>query len=288
MAKTADVATGFHGDKLYQQRARQVLPILVRQAQSANPVYYETLAQEVGMPNPRNLNYPLGCIGEALNDLAREWDEEIPHIQSMVINRQTNLPGPGFDAFLTSRGYSWENSRERRAIIEEYWAKVCAYSYWGEVLEDLRLRPTANNVPELIKRAGHWGAGGEGPDHLALKEFVAKNPQLLGLNAADTLSEIEHCLPSGDSIDVLFETRARLIGVEVKPASSPKEDVTRGLFQCVKYRAVLQARARFTHDHRLISSVLILGGPLPHELIPLRNSLKVEVREKVIVPGAVN
>ena len=50
MGKTAEIATGFFGDKLYQQRARMVLPILVRQAQADKPIYYSTLAQEVGMP----------------------------------------------------------------------------------------------------------------------------------------------------------------------------------------------------------------------------------------------
>ena len=55
------------GDKLYQQRARVVLPILIRQAFAATPIYYSALAQEAQIPNPRNLNYVLGCIGKPLN-----------------------------------------------------------------------------------------------------------------------------------------------------------------------------------------------------------------------------
>ena len=71
MVKTAEVAREFHGPKLYQARARAVLPILVRQAEAQQPVFYEALAQEVEIPNPRNLNYPLGCIGTTLNEMAQ-------------------------------------------------------------------------------------------------------------------------------------------------------------------------------------------------------------------------
>jgi hypothetical protein len=280
MAKTAEIATGFHGDKLYQQRAREVLPILVRQAQAHQPIYYETLAQEVGMPNARNLNYPLGCIGDALTDLSTEWGEDIPHIQAIVMNRQTDLPGPGFDEFLKQRGYKWNNRRERRAIIEEYWARVFAYPYWPDVLNDIGIPPTTTDIARTIEKAGHTGGAGEGPEHLALKEFVAQSPLLFGL-AHNDIGETEHCLPSGDSIDVYFQTSRKLLAVEVKPASSPKEDITRGLFQCVKYRAVVKARARFFNDRRDVAAYLALGGGLPTELVPLRNSLGIEVFDNV-------
>ena len=49
---------------------------------------------------------------------------------------------------------------------------------------------------------------------------------------------------SGDSLDVLFFDSNRRIAVEVKGASAPVGEVIRGLFQCVKYEAVLDAEAR--------------------------------------------
>lgn len=120
MSETYRIASGFFGDKLYQQRAREALPILVRQAKAATPIYYEDLAAEMGMPNPRNLNYPLGCIGDALNELSKQWGRDIPHIQTIVRNRQTDLPGPGFDGFLEQQGHSWSSAQERRALIQTY------------------------------------------------------------------------------------------------------------------------------------------------------------------------
>lgn len=281
MAKTTEIATGFHGDKLYQQRAREVLPILVRQAEARQPIFYEALAQEVGMPNPRNLNYPLGCIGRKLNDLAGEWDDGIPPIEALVVNQHTRFPGPGFNGFLTEQGETWSNERERRALIEQYWARIYAYPYWREVLEELRIKPTPDRVASIVEKAGHTAGGGEGPDHLALKNFICNNPHLVGLNVGDPRGQREYCIPSGDSIDVAFCQKRRVHAVEVKPASSPVTDIARGLFQCVKYRAVLQALAGYEHDRRPVSVCLALGGQLPNELVPLRNSLGIKVFENV-------
>jgi hypothetical protein len=50
------VTTIMSGDKLYQERARRAMPILVRQALASQPIYYSDLAEELGMSNPRNLN----------------------------------------------------------------------------------------------------------------------------------------------------------------------------------------------------------------------------------------
>ena len=161
MAKTAEIATGFFGNKLYQRRAREVLPILVRQAKAGQPIYYEDLANEVDMPNPRNLNYPLGCIGDALNDVSDEWEDKIPHIQALVRNQHTDLPGPGFDGFLEAKGERWSNPKERRAIIEGYGARIAAYPYWDDVLDALKLAPTPTDLTPIIAQAGRRGGGRE-------------------------------------------------------------------------------------------------------------------------------
>jgi len=60
---TAKISAPISGEKLYQERARAALPLLVRQAQAGAPIFYSDLADELGMPNPRNLNYVLGSIG---------------------------------------------------------------------------------------------------------------------------------------------------------------------------------------------------------------------------------
>jgi hypothetical protein len=280
VAKPAEVARDFHGPKLYQQRARVVLPILVRQARARHPLFYEGLAREVGMPNPRNLDYPLGCIGRTLNELGEAWRRDLPPIEALVVNRATGLPGPGLDGFLTSKGETWSNAAERRTAIERQWAGIYWFPYWSEVLEALGVREAPDPAGAIISQAGGQG-GGEGPDHLALKLFVSQNPHLVGFVESKAAPSIEHDLPSGDCVDVVFANVRRIHAVEVKPARAARTDIARGLFQCVKYRAVLQALAGYENDSRAISVCLALGGPLPNVLIPLRNTLNIDVYENL-------
>lgn len=75
------------GNKLYQQRARMALPILIRQAEGQEPISYSNLALELGMPNPRNLSDVLGCIGETIEYLNKKKKQKIPPIQCLVVNK---------------------------------------------------------------------------------------------------------------------------------------------------------------------------------------------------------
>ncbi len=138
MAEAAATAKNMFGDQLYQSRARAALPILVRQAATRHPIYYEHLANELGMPNPRNLDYVLGSVGTTLNELSRKrgWSK-IPHIQSLVINQQRKVPGGGFDGFLAGkmREYRTLSLADRRAYLAGYWHEVFAYPYWQDVLD---------------------------------------------------------------------------------------------------------------------------------------------------------
>ncbi|MBU0484541.1 MAG: hypothetical protein KKB30_08525 [Proteobacteria bacterium] len=89
--ETALIAEPLTGNKLYQQRARLAIPVLIRQAQAEQPITYEDLARELEIPNPRNLNYVLGSIGNALNNLAEVWEEKIPPLQCLVVNKVSGL-----------------------------------------------------------------------------------------------------------------------------------------------------------------------------------------------------
>lgn len=90
MTDTAKVAEPLSGDKLYQQRARSALPLLVMQAISSTPIIYEDLAHELQMPNPMNLNYVLGSIGQTLLNLSQYWGIEIHTSYSMLGCKQKN------------------------------------------------------------------------------------------------------------------------------------------------------------------------------------------------------
>lgn len=71
--------------------------------------------------------------------------------------------------------------------------------------------------------------------------------------------------------------------MEVKSRKSSNDDLARGLFQCVKYQAVLKAWRAFECDEADVCVILALEDTLPRSLQGLRNSLGVHVVESVIV-----
>ena len=90
---------------LYQRRAFSALPLLVRQAEAGQTIHYEHLTRELGMPNPRNLNYVLGSIGTSLRNLGQLWGQEIPAVQALVTNKASGLRAP-YTATQTAAGAS--------------------------------------------------------------------------------------------------------------------------------------------------------------------------------------
>jgi len=279
---TAKISEPISGDKAYQVRARAALPLLVRQAQAGVPVFYSDLAEELGMPNPRNLNYVLGSIGQSLERLSKAWETKVPPIQCLVINKSTGLPGEGVGWFLVKKeDFSALPLRQKRAIVEAELQYVFSYPGWKKVLKALALKPTTSDFSPIVTKASGGYGGGESEAHKALKKYVAQNPQAIGLKVNTQVGVIEYSLPSGDSLDVSFNGKAVWVAAEVKSAISAEADIARGLFQCVKYRAVMEAVLLSESRPQNARALLVLESSFPQSLVPLRNILGVEVIEGI-------
>lgn len=271
--------SAFKGDELYQRRGRQALPILIRQAVAAQTLTYGELAAELDMPNPRNLNFVLGSVARALVDLSEEWGEPIPRLTAIVVDKYTELPSDGIVEFFDEpERYLRAPTEQRRLIVDRLLSDVYLYARWAEVLQRWSLAP----FPPVDRKASHWvGGRPESAAHLALKAFVAENPGIVDLPRRAAPGRIEEYLPSGDEVDVFFDVPGRQVGVEVKTAAAPEEELVRGLYQCVKYEAVMRARQKAAKSSADVQVFLVLGGSLPPSLLPLRNVLGVRVIEKV-------
>jgi len=69
--------------------------------------------------------------------------------------------------------------------------------------------------------------------------------------------------------------------VEVKSALSSEADIVRGLFQCVKYRAVLEAQQASEGLPQSARAILVLQAKLPSKLQALKNVLGVELVDEI-------
>jgi len=81
----------------------------------------------------------------------------------------------------------------------------------------------------------------ESEEHRSLREWVCANPLFVTGDASVSPGRPEFVLDSADRIDAAFSESDRFWAVEVKSRLSPPSDHYRGIFQCVKYRAVAAA-----------------------------------------------
>ena len=283
VAQAGDPAVGtLAGDKLYQQRARAALPILVRQAKAGQTVTYGELADELSMPNPRNLDYVLGAVGNSLLALGALWGRRVPPIEALVLNKDTKVPGKGVAWFTPdAEQYRAASLQQKKQIVSVMLTHVFVYHDWDEVLGALSINPLPPvsvdlpSVSDVIRQGGT----GEGEAHRKLKEAVAQHPEWLDLPRSMAPGAIEIPLYSGDRVDVVFVSKKRRVAVEVKAAGVAPNEIVRGLFQCVKYSAVLIAEAKAEQRSIDCTAILALGGAMPPELASLRSVLGVDIRD---------
>ena len=120
-----------------RERVPIILPILVRQAMDSQEITYGKLGEELGLHH-RALRHPLGCIRRILSEMSEQWQENIPWIQGLVVNKNTGLPGDNVN-FLHHT-----DPREKEAIVETELGRVFRYPRWLDVLEALGLSPAAS------------------------------------------------------------------------------------------------------------------------------------------------
>lgn len=256
-----------------------------------HPLYYSQLAERIGRLNKHGhghghgMGNVLGRMGHLLKTIEDEWGEGIPHIQSLVVSRTgklKDLPDKGIKEFWPEYPAMTHVEKANRTQIEHQ--RIVAFgSRWNDVLKRLGLPEiTASRQSSAPKE--FLGKGGESESHKRLKQFVLDNPELVGAKL-DWQRFPEYPLRSLDQIDVVFKSAQALIAVEVKSAISDRFplDYERGLFQIVKYRALLEAMARSgNYDIPTESKViLLLESRLPAEYRPLAELLGVTILENV-------
>lgn len=292
-----------HGDDFASRYARLCLPVLVSRAEQYRGIaeseipdftYGDLAAIVAGREYAHPMHFALGSIGYALQELntTQEWSsKEIPPVQLIVWTADKGSPGDDAFSFIgiSKKQVAAMPTAARKATARSVRAMILAYPYWRDVLAALDLKPLTLELPPInvVNAAADrdWGSGGESVHHKRLKQFLAEHYESLGLESGFRPS-FEVCLLSADRIDLVLENRTnfQLVCIEVKSRISVNEDLIRGLFQCVKYRAVLDAQERYelkgssSHRLRTIRVLLVTECKLSTSLMALAKFLSVDVR----------
>jgi len=236
---------------------------------------YEELSKAVGTGSAQNANWAFGSIHALLQFLQREpkFDgENFPDISSIVTNKNRLTGGRG--AFLSNKKLLQDSKLEQINWLELRREQVFRYPRWSEVLAYLGIAPL-NDLSTTRERLEKFGnasrrRSGEGVQHQEIKDWIAMDPRrILGDLTGPFETQKEAPFWSLDRLDVSVQTPSDWIGIEVKPPSASVDEIRRGLYQVIKYRALIAAELLVRGSKQSPRCVLVLGGELPSELCEL-------------------
>ena len=184
----------------------------------------------------------------------------VPPLNVLLINEEMQLPNSGFcrDLAIWHDGnqereneyekYASEGSNRWRTMCHQAMSAVYAYPEWEKVFKntwrkdyrepnDPKLTPGNPQEPDGLNFPG----GGEGEGHRRLREWVMTHPEAVDEQYARRPTATEVMLKSGDRVDVVIYLPDKAVAVEVKSRVSNDADLERGVYQCIKYKVIMDA-----------------------------------------------
>lgn len=265
--------------------ACKMIPVLIYWATvSKSPHTYGELSKAVGHHTDQ-IGRVLGLIDDVFNALkkARPEFKNMPTLNCLVISKTTKLPSNGFD--YVSQDYSSLTGEQKADQMKRLNSEAYYYDRWDDVLDALELTPykgSDNKAYKISIRKGTFSKyGSEGVKHKVLKEYIYNHPECIGIKNVKH-KEMEHTLLSGDRLDVYFQLKDDTqIAVEVKSSISDNADILRGVYQCIKYEAILNAEQSVKGNHYQVKTLLVLEEDMPMSIASEAVALHIKFKEKV-------
>lgn len=250
-----------HADGLTEKRIKvlpYVLPILIRRAKEGRPITYSELADEVmqeygvdpGIGRMTWWGWPVGTIGFMVRDWGSERGLVIPPINVIVVGKISKEPGVGADhvaAYFKVDGINMK--KNRKAYMQA--AATAVYNYGKKNWDRVAAAAGADILPvrsgkiddaepiPLPKIPPKFGP--ESSQHKALKRWAALHPAVFREYGRFDAGKNEEVLSSGDRLDAYFFNGRDRLAVEVKASNANDNELMRGVYQCIKYQAVMRA-----------------------------------------------
>lgn len=258
-----------NGRPNHRERARLALPHLVHYAKMRKTITYGELAGKIGCHH-RAVQHFLGYVRDELCA-----SRDLPLINAIVVNQGTQMPGGGW----LPGGTQHLTPDEYRREYEKFRDEVFACDAWDALLQELGLSPISSTDEDLDEEGREYagylerkGQIGETEPHRMLKEYVAENPGAIGLQLGKEGKQ-EHLFVSGDKCDVVFDLgRDGHAVVEVKKGE--RGELVRGIYQAIKYRALMKAEKGHGEDYPVIAHLVAYG--IPDDIAALASKFNIQ------------
>jgi hypothetical protein len=262
------------------------LSFLAERAHAHRLANYSEVSAALGLGNAQWGNVAFGCVYRILRMVEAEHllgEGLIPDITAIVTKKGKLSFGKGL--LENNPDLAGMQPLEQLSAVKDLRQEVFRWPYWMQLLALLGLKPLADldsDDSALTKFASQSGPKGKSPEHLQMQECIRVNPRLVlpKLQGDVESSSCEYIFWSLDRADVVTKTSEEWVGFEVKPSTAPFEELKKGIFQVIKYRALLSADLLSRGKICRSRCVLVIGGSLPKELRMLAARFGIEVFEK--------
>lgn len=239
------------------------------------------LEAEIGFSDifPTRVGIPAGALMSDIQNKwpakKKKWPEKCPLLNILLVRQDILLPGDGAGQFmarylndrdLKSDGFRQKYPKRWRDACEKIAMDVYAFEDWDQVYHhtfDEHL-PTLKSPKGKDRDGIRHNRKGEGENHRNLRMWVKNNPGKIKKSYKNFRSDTEVVLDSADRVDVVYYDRNMTVAIEVKSCDSNDEDLRRGIFQCIKYRAVMKAMD--IRSEPKVDALLVTQKDLPGDL----------------------
>lgn len=276
-------------ENLNQHAVRPLTQWLIQAAKNRSSITYGTaktrLENEIGfnpLPRATRVGYPAGTLMSRM--LAAEL--RCPLLNVLLVLEKDRLPSDGAGSFMAKyldderlaiKGFRKTNPQDWQWACDRIVTDVYAFKEWDRVYEKTfgEQLPEPTPAPRSNEKDGiRYARRGEGPNHQALRLWVREHPQAIRRAYASFRTDTEVVLDSADRVDVVYYGPNLTVVIEVKSRDSDDNDLRRGIFQCIKYRAV--KKAMDIRNEARVEALLVTEGKLSGELKSLLRLHKIK------------
>jgi hypothetical protein len=252
-------------------------------------ITYEEMAKYITWTlNRRRVKVNRRNVGPIVGRMMdRIWEEveDVPPVNMLVINGgKSAAPGKGAGSYAEKwlgKKAGWYKSLDdsgKQSAVQTVWLDIRRYRHWERIATYF---DSAASIRKSLQEEGlnesdgkelrRFGVGPpESAEHKRLKQFILDNPTIAGARYRIAHRQVEYRFPTLDEADVYFAGKKCTHFVEVKSRVSREPDLLRGLFQCVKYRAIGDAMERAGiqggYDRRVAVTLVIERTNLPRRI----------------------